>query len=60
MIDDLVDKGLVDPTRIYVAGSSDGGTGTWDYAESYSDVFAAAMPMSCSNPRYTTIPIFFL
>ena len=30
MIDDYVDKGLVDPSRIYLAGSSDGGRGTWD------------------------------
>jgi len=59
MIDDYVDKGLVDPRRIYLAGSSDGGRGTWDYVEQHPDVFAAAIAMSCGGPRMTTVPTFF-
>lgn len=58
MINDLVGKGMVDPERIYLAGSSDGGVGTWDYAQ-HSDVFAAAISMSCSSPRHCEIPVFF-
>ena len=59
MIRDYVDKGVVDHRRIYLAGSSDGGAGTWDYLQMSEQVFAAAMPMSCGNPRKTTIPVYF-
>ena len=59
MIRDRVDKGIVDPKRIYLAGSSDGGAGTWDYLQISEQVFAAAMPMSCGGPRKTTIPVYF-
>ena len=59
MIRDYVDKGIVDPKRIYLAGSSDGGAGTWDYLQMSEHVFAAAMPMSCGNPRRSTIPVYF-
>ena len=59
MIEDHVEKGLVDPNRIFLAGSSDGGTGTWDFLQKNERTFAAAMPMSCANPRSTTIPVYF-
>jgi len=59
MIRDYVDKGIVDRKRIYLAGSSDGGAGTWDYLQLNEQVFAAAIPMSCGNPRKTTIPVYF-
>lgn len=59
MIRDYVDKGLVDSNRIFLAGSSDGGAGTWDYLQISEHIFAAAMPMSCGNPRKTTIPVYF-
>lgn len=59
IINDYTSKGLVDPNRIYIAGSSDGGTGTWDYIEKDNNIFAAAIAMSCSNPRKTTIPVYF-
>ena len=59
MIEDYVNKGFVDSTRIYLAGSSDGGTGTWDFLERDESPFAAAMPMSCANPRKTSIPVYF-
>ena len=58
-IRDLVDKGLVDRKRIYLAGSSDGGTGTWDFLQISEQVFAAAMPMSCGNPKRATVPVYF-
>ena len=59
MIDNLVDKNLVDPKRIYVAGSSDGGRGTWDFVAQHPEVFAAAISMSCSEPQKTSVPTYF-
>ena len=59
MIDNLVDKNMVDPKRIYVAGSSDGGRGTWDFVAQHPEVFAAAISMSCSEPQMTTVPTYF-
>lgn len=59
MIGDLVDKDIVNPKRIYLAGSSDGGKGTWDYLQMSEQIFAAAMPMSCANPRKTRVPVYF-
>jgi dienelactone hydrolase len=59
IIDDYANKGLIDTTRIYVTGSSDGGRGAWDYAEMHPDVFAAAISMSCSSPRPVSIPVYF-
>lgn len=59
IIDDYLEKGLVDASRIYVAGSSDGGRGTWDYVAEHPEVFAAAISMSCSEPRFTTVPTYF-
>lgn len=59
MIEDLVRKDIVDTKRIFLAGSSDGGVGTWDFLQKNEQTFAAAMPMSCGNPRKTTIPVYF-
>ncbi len=59
IIDDFVDKGLVDKRRIYLAGSSDGGNGAWDYAAGHPDVFAAVIAMSCTDLKETAIPVFF-
>ena len=59
IIDDYVNKGLVDPERIYLAGSSDGGVGAWDYAAEMNDVFAAAISMSCDEPRMSSMPVYF-
>lgn len=59
MIRDYVNRDIVDPKRIYLAGSSDGGVGTWDFLQYSEHVFAAAMPMSCGNPKKATIPVYF-
>lgn len=59
MIGDFIVQGLVDPSRIYLAGSSDGGRGVWDYAADHPDMFAAAISMSCSEPRVVSIPVYF-
>lgn len=36
----------IDPERILVTGFSLGGSGTWEYASKYPEVFAAAIPIS--------------
>ena len=59
IIDDYVNKGFVDPNRIYVAGTSDGGVGAWDMVEKHGDWFAAAIAMSCGRPRKTRVPVLF-
>mgnify|MGYP003310779406 CR=1 FL=1 len=59
IIDDYANKGLIDTNRIYVTGSSDGGRGTWDYAEMHPEVFAAGISMSCAQPRIVNIPMYF-
>lgn len=59
MIDNLVGKHIVDPARIYLAGSSDGGRGTWDFVAKHPEVFAAAISMSCDEAQMTTVPTYF-
>ena len=59
IVGDYIDKGVVDPKRIFLAGSSDSGKGTWDFLQNGESRFAAAMPMSCEDPARTTIPVFF-
>lgn len=59
IIDDYVAKGIADADRVYLLGSSDGGSGIWDLVEQHGDWFAAAMPMSCSRVRMTKVPIYF-
>ena len=45
-IDDLIDRGLVDPSRIYGAGFSLGGMYTHQLATTYPNLFAAVSTMS--------------
>lgn len=59
IMDAYIDKGYVDTDRIYLAGSSDGGVGTWDFVEHYPDYFAVAISQSCSRPHKTTVPVYF-
>ncbi len=41
----LIDKGMVDPNRVYVTGKSMGGRNTGRIFSSYNGMFAAAMPL---------------
>lgn len=45
LIADLSDHLPIDDTRIYLTGSSMGGSGTWHLAAKYPQVFAAAVPL---------------
>lgn len=44
-----MNKGKVDPDRIYLMGGSMGGTGVWKMASAYPYLFAAVMPVA-GNP----------
>lgn len=59
IIDDYATKGIIDDRKVYLLGASDGGAGTWDFVAKHPDWFAAAMPMSCSSARKTTVPVYF-
>ena len=45
LIRDVVSSREVDASRVYIMGTSLGGYGTWYYASSMNDVFAAAAPI---------------
>jgi predicted peptidase len=45
VVDDLLEKEPIDPTRLYVVGQSMGGYGTWDALERRPDLWAAAVPI---------------
>jgi len=39
----------VDPNKVVITGYSDGGNGTWFYADFYPELFSAAIPMASSH-----------
>lgn len=45
LIADLTDNLPIDDARLYLTGSSMGGSGTWHIAAKYPQVFAAAVPL---------------
>ena len=45
ILDKICEKESVNPDRIYVAGLSMGGYGTWNLLMNHSDIFAAGMPI---------------
>ncbi len=49
IIDDLIDRGLADPNRIYVSGFSMGGGVTTNLIHTYPGFFAAAAPLGISS-----------
>jgi len=52
MVDHIIRSYAVDPSRIYVHGTSMGGTATWKMAMYYPDRFAAAAPCAGeANPE---------
>lgn len=55
----FVEKGIIDEQRIYVAGSSDGGVGSWHFASKYGDIFAAAISLSNASAKPATIPVYW-
>ncbi len=44
-LDHLVATGVADPKRLYIAGLSLGGFGTWDAIQRWPNTFAAAVPI---------------
>lgn len=62
LIDECVAKDHADSQRIYLLGGSMGGTGTWEMANSYPTLFAAAMPVAgnpsrCNAQRMAETPV---
>lgn len=49
LLQQFVDRRVVDADNIYIFGGSMGGTGTWNMLSTYPDFFAAAMPVA-GNP----------
>jgi len=49
----------IDHSRIYIAGSSNGGNGVWQMIGTYPDLFAGAMPVAFGEQwvRPTSIPV---
>jgi predicted peptidase len=50
MIDRAIAEWNVDPTRIYVTGLSLGGGGVWNYLSTFSERFAAGVPICAIGP----------
>ncbi len=48
LIDKVVSDYKIDTSRIYIMGYSRGAIGTWYMVNSYPNLFAAAVPISCS------------
>lgn len=50
LIESLGKEFPIDPSRIYVLGSSGGGTGTWNFLKARPGFFAAAIPVCAGRP----------
>lgn len=59
LINDYIKNGVVDPHRVYVAGTSDGGTGTWDFVHTYQNLFACGIAMSTGYSQKTSVPVYW-
>jgi predicted peptidase len=51
LLDEVAQKYVVDPDRIYLTGLSMGGFGTWNLAAAYPDRFAAIAPICGGGQR---------
>ena len=47
----------VDPNKIAIMGFSNGGNGSWYFAEKYPELFSAAIPMASAYPLSTKIAV---
>ncbi|MBQ0080491.1 MAG: prolyl oligopeptidase family serine peptidase [Alistipes sp.] len=45
-INDFIKERCIDVNRVYIMGSSSGGTGVWNIVSKYPKLFAAAMPVA--------------
>ena len=63
VLNDVMSREPVDPTRIYLTGLSMGGYGTWDLAARQPERFAAIMPIcgggdEATAPRLAKLPVW--
>lgn len=53
LVDQMIEQGSVDPSRLYITGLSMGGYGTWEMAAREPDFWAAAAPIcGGGNPAW--------
>jgi HEAT repeats len=52
LVDEILDRYNVDTNRVYLAGSSNGGTGTYFYAARWADRLAAAVSLEGRVPTW--------
>lgn len=57
LVDSLLKTGKIDPTRVYIAGLSQGGMGVLDLIARYPDFFAAGISM-CGGGNPSTTRLF--
>ena len=52
----------VDPNKIAITGYSNGGNGSWYFAENHSEHFSAAIPMASSYPvnKKISVPLYVI
>ncbi|MDZ7607651.1 MAG: hypothetical protein U5K79_19150 [Cyclobacteriaceae bacterium] len=55
IIDVLIEKYDVDPTRIYIHGLSMGGGGAWRFLDQFTTLIATAYPMADAGPEAITL-----
>jgi predicted esterase len=61
LLTNLMARYPIDPDRLYVTGASLGGIGTWSFADTYPDIFAAAVPMAGLLPsEFNGVPSDFV
>lgn len=56
LLDEVIDRYQVDPTRVYLTGLSAGGYGSWWLATAYPEKFAAMASVAGSGYRTATPP----
>ena len=49
LLQNYIERGVVDADKVYILGGSMGGTGTWNMLSNHPELFAAAMPVA-GNP----------
>ncbi len=51
LLDKFLSEYAVDPDRVYVSGSSNGGAASWELCYRFPDLFAAAVPLAGIRPE---------
>lgn len=64
MIEEAKEHWPIDSEKVIVTGYSQGGVGSWYYAEKYPEIFSAAIPIASSYPEIPeskiSVPLFVI